>query len=91
MKKSDLDHITETLIEEVFRNENVMLNPHNDEYLLFIDKEYVDLIDIIASLHNLLYEAVTGEKYDYMWHWANKAGSWCNDRIFEVGDESEEN
>lgn len=81
--KETLDKITESLIDQVFRNEHIMLNPHNDEYLVFINIEYVDLIDIIASLHNLLYEAVTGSKYDYMWHWANKAGSWCNDNIFE--------
>lgn len=90
MKRSDLNHITETLIEQVFRNENIMFNFRNDEYMVFIDGEYADLIDIIASLHNLLYEAVTGEKYDYMWHWSNKVGEWCNDNLFKVGGESEE-
>ena len=54
----------------------------------FIDEDgdevsEVDLVDIIASLHNLLYEAVTGERYDYMFHWANKCGSDCNDDIFD--------
>lgn len=84
ISKEELDKITESLIDQVFRNDKIMLNPHNnDDYLVFINKEYVDLIDIIASLHNLLYEAVTGSKYDYMWHWANKVGSWCNDNIFE--------
>ena len=90
LKRSDLNHITELLIEQVFRNENIMFNCRNDEYMVFIDGEYADLIDIIASLHNLLYEAVTGEKYDYMWHWANKVGAWCNDNLFKVGGESEE-
>lgn len=89
LKRSDLDHITESLIEQVFRNENIMFNLRNDEYMVFIDGEYADLIDIIASLHNLLYETVTGKKYDYMWHWANKVGAWCNDNLFKVGDGSE--
>lgn len=43
----------------------------------------------IASLHNLLYEAVTGERYDYMFHWANKVGGDCLDNIFD--DDTEEN
>ena len=90
LKRSDLNHITETLIEQVFRNENIMFNCRNDEYMVFIDGEYADLIDVIASLHNLLYEAVTGEKYDYMWHWANKVGAWCNDNLFKVGEQDEE-
>lgn len=90
ISRKELDKITETLIEQVFRNDNIMLSSSRDEYMVFIDGEYADLIDIIASLHNLLYEAVTGEKYDYMWHWANKAGSWCNDNLFKAGDELEE-
>lgn len=89
--KEELDNITESLIEQVFRNEDVMFNLRNNEYRVFIDDEYADLIDIIASLHNLLYEAVTGSKYDYMWHWANKVGAWCNDNLFKVGDQDEPN
>lgn len=88
--KEELDKITETLIEQVFRNDHVMYSLRNNEYIVFIDNEYADLIDIIASLHNLLYEAVTGKKYNYMWHWANKVGAWCNDNLFKVGDELEE-
>lgn len=88
--KEELDKITETLIEQVFRNDDVMYSLRNNECMVFIDNEYADLIDIIASLHNLLYEAVTGSKYDYMWHWANKVGAWCNDNLFKVGDELEE-
>lgn len=33
-----------------------------------------ELLDIVASLHNELYKQITGEYYDYMFHWANKAG-----------------
>lgn len=43
-----------------------------------------DLIDTIASLHNLLYEEVTGQRYDYMFHWSNKAGYYgVLDNIFD--------
>ena len=91
ISKEKLDKITETLIVEVFRNEDIMLDARFLlEHELIINNEYVDLIDIIASLHNLLYEAVTGSKYNYMWHWANKVGAWCEDNIFEEGDEIEE-
>lgn len=88
--KEELDKITEILIEQVFRNENIMFNVRNDDYMVFIDGEYADLIDVIASLHNLLYEAVTGSKYNYMWHWANKEGAWCNDNVFKAGEQDEQ-
>ena len=90
--KDELDKITITLKNEVFRNEQIMHILKNDEdYTLFIDDQYTDVIDIIASLHNLLYEAVTGSKYDYMCYWANKVGAWCDDNIFKVGEQDEEN
>lgn len=75
--KGKLDEITIYLKEHIFRNGDVM-------YGIDIEKDDIcDLTDIIASLHNLLYEAVTGEKYDYMWHWANKCGAWCDDHFFD--------
>lgn len=39
--------------------------------------------DIIASLHNELHNLVTGAYYDYMFHWANKCGGWCEDDLFK--------
>lgn len=42
----------------------------------------VDLVGVIASLYEVLHFQVTGEPYDYMWHWANKTGSWVNDKLF---------
>ena len=53
------------------------------------DENQTPLADIIASLHNLLYEAVTGERYDYMFHWANKVGGDCIDNIFDDDLEGE--
>lgn len=61
-----------------------------------IDFDNVDttVIDIIATLHNLLYESIAGKPYDYMWHWCNKIGSDCNDHAFDdllKGDKENEN
>lgn len=89
--KNKLDQITNFLINGVFRNGDIMLSwdiPPVQLEKSYIDEDgdevsEVDLVDIIASLHNLLYEAVTGERYDYMFHWANKCGSDCNDDIFD--------
>lgn len=89
--KEELDNITFTLKEQVFKNEKIMhLLKNKEDYILFINNQYTDVIDIIASLHNLLYEAVTGNKYDYMWHWANKIGAWCEDNLFKVGEDDEQ-
>ena len=86
-----LTNITRFLAEKVFRDMNIMHSwdiPPVELETSFIDEDgdvisEVDLVDIIASLHNLLCEAVTGKCYNYMFHWANKCGSWCYDDIFD--------
>ena len=78
MKKEQLDKITEYLVGNVWRNENVMFDNSCIE-----DGDVSDLIDIISSLHNLLYEEVTGRRYNYAFHWANKVGSDVIDNIFD--------
>lgn len=40
----------------------------------YIDDDRWNLLCIIASLHNELYNLVNGEYYDYAFHWSNKAG-----------------
>lgn len=87
MTKDELNAITSCLIDNVFRNSHIMFS--EDE--IMIGDEVVGLPDIIASLHNLLYEQITGERYDYMFHWANKIGSDCIDDIFDdllIGEEN---
>lgn len=74
MDKNKLDEITTYLKENVFKNTDIM---YTDDDMI------IDLLEMIASLHNLLYEAVTGERYDYMFHWANKIGSWVYDDFFD--------
>lgn len=79
MTKAELNTITSWLVENVFRNSEIMFS----EEEIKVGDEVVGLPDVIATLHNLLYEQVTGERYDYMFHWANKVGSWCVDDIFD--------
>ena len=65
MNKNELDKITDKVVETM-RDGDTFYS--NDEEVRF------NLVDMIASLHNLLYEEVTGKRYDYMFHWTNKAG-----------------
>ena len=44
---------------------------------MFADESYeYDIPEIICGLYEYLHRLVTNEEYDYMWHWANKCGSW---------------
>ena len=91
ISKKQLDEITGFLRWNVFRNMDIMYNldfpgvkldePYTDKYHGEITE--VDLTDIIASLHNLLYEAVYGQRYDYMFHHCNKIGADCLDNVFD--------
>lgn len=84
-----MNQITVWLIDNVFRND-VMLHDENiREAYTPEEPGKIDLVNIIASLHNLLYECVTGERYNYMFHWANKEGAWCDDHIFDDVEEEE--
>lgn len=48
------------------------------------DYDTESLLRVIASLHNELYKIVTGEYYDYMFHWYNKAtGGIIEDDLFK--------
>lgn len=81
--KDKMTEITRWLIQNVFRDPNILYNDN-------IRGEHegdIDLVDVIASLHNLLYESVTGDRYDYMFHWANKEGADCRDDIFDNMEE----
>ncbi len=94
MTQKQLTALTKWLAENVFTNEEIMYSPYVDEVSCSTVKddgnEY-DLIDIIASLHNLLCEALTGNRYNYMRHWSNKIGSDCLDDIFDDMLKGEEN
>ena len=76
VSEEDLNIIRQYIIEHVMRNPEVLFSEdcRNDK---------ADLVDIIASLYEILHRTVTGETYQYMWHWANKCGSSCDDSLFE--------
>ena len=91
ISKKQLDEITDFLKWNIFRNGDIM---YDDDFpgvkleKAYTDKYHgeiteVDLTDIIASLHNLLYEAVYGQRYDYMFHHCNKIGADCLDNVFD--------
>lgn len=68
--EEELDKITDILVNGLYTNADIMI-PLYTEFPPVIDKDkdkYYYVSDIIATLHNLLYECVTGKKYDYMWH-----------------------
>lgn len=95
MDNQQLTKITQWLVYHFFRNSDIIYPLSEDEMMIAIDdKHYVSVIDIVASLHNLLCEQVTGNRYDYMFHWLNKIGYDCEDDIFDdilKGSEENEN
>lgn len=89
MTIEQLNSITSYLKEKVWRNADVMYMQSDNQGTEEI--EPADLVDIISSLHNLLYEAVTGKRYDYAFHWCNKVGAWTEDNIFDQIMKGEDN
>ena len=82
MNEKQLYELTQWLKYNVFMNEDVMQSEYIWNQGIDCTGQSVNLIDIIASLHNLIYEAITGDKYNYMFHWTNKIGCACWDDIF---------
>ena len=76
MNDEDLKKVREFLIANVFRNPDIVLSCVD---IARGDVEGIDFVDLIASLYDMLHLTVTGEHYDYMWHWCNKVGGWCDD------------
>lgn len=90
MTEKQLDILTTWLKEHIFMNTKIMFNDTLWDESIDFDNVDASVIDIIATLHNIIYQLVTGEKYDYMWHWCNKIGSDCDDHVFDKLLESEE-
>lgn len=65
-----LNQITKWLKENVYRNPDVLFADCD------VSKD-LGLLDVCTALFEELHYLYTGEYYDYMWHWANKAGSWA--------------
>jgi hypothetical protein len=84
MNNYELAELTNFIIRKIMRNSDLMFD---DAVRGDPDSDDVDLLEVIASLHNMLYKEVTGEYYDYMFHWANKVGGWVYDDMFKPEDE----
>lgn len=77
-----LEHVREWLIEHIFRNGYVM---HSDEIRGVRDPGFnpdIDLAEVISGLYELLHMVIMDERYDYMFHWANKCGAWVESDFF---------
>lgn len=69
-----LTKIRKFLIDNIMRDPDVVFSDANTEY---------DVVDIIANLYEYLHQLVTDESYDYMWHWCNKVGGYCNTYLMD--------
>lgn len=58
-----LNNIRIYLIEHFYMNEDFAFNSLTSDY---------HLLEIIANLYELAHQAITGEEYDYLWHYYNK-------------------
>ena len=89
MNEKKLNAITAYMKENVWRNPDIMFAMNTDE-IRDIDDAFWKLLDIATSLHNELYKAVTGDYYNYAFHWTNKIGA-CEleDDLFERMEDTE--
>lgn len=78
INENELNIIKWWLIEHIFRNGTIMF----DDNIRRDTIDNIDLIEVIASLYEMLHREVMNEPYEYMFHWANKVGSWCDDQLF---------
>lgn len=81
MKEEQLQKVREYIKDNIVMNPDIMFDNtiRGDEPGI---NDQIDLIEVIVSLYELLHMEVTGEEYDYYFHWANKIGSWVDDGLF---------
>ena len=78
MSNEQLTKIREYIIDNVIMNENFM---YSDE-VRGENEDDPDLLEVIASLYEVLHREVAGEPYNYMFHWTNKAGGRVESDLF---------
>lgn len=78
MSKEQLDNIRDYIVNNIMRNPDFI---YSDEIRGY-DEDDTDLLEVIASLYEVLHREVTGEPYNYMFHFANKVGGWVADDLF---------
>lgn len=74
-----LNNIRMYLIDNIFMNEEVVFSE---------DITKNNILEIIANLYELAHKSITGEEYDYFWHYYNKVSGGIFDTNFfnEEGD-----
>ena len=90
MTEEELKLIRDYIVDAIVRDPMIFINCTNISL-----PDDLDILDIIVGLYDMLHKEVTGENYDYMWHWADKIGFWCEDdrfykRIVKGGSDGEE-
>lgn len=65
----------------LMRNSDIMYNC----YIRGMEsKDDIDLMDVIAYLHEIIYQLYYRRPYRYMFHWANKVGSAVDEENIEM-------
>lgn len=77
MREEQLIRICEFIEEQIMRDPTIMFSEAREA-----GESKIDLVSVIASLYEELHKVVTGQPYAYMFHWANKVGSWVEDDLF---------
>lgn len=78
MNNIELSKVREYIIDNIMRNPNIMFNDDCRGCECAYNNQ-IDLPAVIASLYNMLHREITGEHYEYFFHWANKIGSMVDD------------
>lgn len=77
-----VDKLRAFLIENIFRNPQYMF----DDNIRGLEGEglnYLDLISVICDMYEYIHILTFNKPYDYMFHWANKCGSWVETGEFD--------
>ena len=77
MNNEKLEEIRNFIIDKVIMDQRIMFSDDCRG-----EDTGVDLPEVIASLYEVLHREATGEEYSYMFHWANKVGSYVDDKLF---------
>ena len=80
MSNEKLTEIREYIVNNIMRNPDYVFSNQvrGDQY----GEMNLDLLEVIASLYEVLHREVTGVPYDYMFHWTNKVGGWVESDLF---------
>lgn len=79
ISKEKVEEIRKFLIDNVFRNPYIMF----DDNIRGYDDDDLDLVAIICDLYEYLHFLTYNKNYNYMFHWANKCGSWVETGEFD--------